>query len=107
MNSWYTVTMPSKEGGINGKGFRLQQAFMGIYVTNHAPKDAAMFMTDSADYKEVHYFFSPSAAKLAGNLIETYGGVECPIPFQGENVSLLVGESTVAFNLLATPAKER
>lgn len=91
--AWYKVTIPSTECGLGGKGQRLHDSFAVLLVANAGlPWDAAMFSRDSDDLKEVTYYFSPSAIKIAKLLIESHGAVSCSAPQRG-TVHLAVGDA--------------
>jgi hypothetical protein len=93
MDDWYKVSLPAKESGIRGKAKTLQDAFEALFQANYAPKNAAMFTHHAEDFENYFYYFSPDAASIARNLIESYGGVKCPAPRLAPDVILLVGRS--------------
>jgi hypothetical protein len=97
--SWYKVTLPLKDCGINGRGRELQDAFMAIFMTYAGPLDAAMFSERSEDFEEVFFYFSPGAARIATTLIESYKAVPCPAPLR-ENVALAAGDADALETLL-------
>jgi hypothetical protein len=93
MDDWYKVTLPAEESGIRGKAKSLQDAFEALFMANFTPKNAAMFTHHAEDFENYFYYFSPDAARIARNLIESHGGVKCPAPRLAPDVILLVGRS--------------
>src|SRR5579863_1490073 len=98
MSAWYRVTLPHKEGGVGGKGGRLQEAFAPtLAACGGRPSSAGLFVERSEDFDELHYYFTPDAARIAAPLIRSYNAVACdrprrPNPFENQ-VALLVGDA--------------
>jgi len=105
VDDWYKVSLPAKESGIWGKAKSLQDAFESLFMANFAPKNAAMFTHHAEDFENYFYYFSPDAARIARNLIESYGGVKCPAPRLAPDVILLVGRSGSRETLLASDSR--
>ena len=84
--SWYKVSLTSQEI-IAGKGIRLQDQFLAVFMANGLPKDAAMFCSRSPH--ENDYYFTPEASRIGSKLIASYGGTGCPQP-AGTSLALLV-----------------
>jgi hypothetical protein len=99
MEYWHKITLPYADSGVAGKGQRLKEAFMSrLMASGGQPKDAAMFWQQSEDFKEMFYYFSPGAMRVARLLIEGHGAVPCPAPLRG-TVNLAAGDAA-AFELL-------
>jgi hypothetical protein len=90
--SWYKITLPFSECGIDGSGKALQTAFEVIFMACGAPRDAALFTNHAKDFKFCFYYFSPRAAGIASLLIKSHNAVECSPPIR-DGTSLLVGHS--------------
>lgn len=104
MSSWYQITFPFKECDVGGKGQKLQDLFAAILVANGGkPYSAALFSRRSNDFKQVFYYFTPDAAQMASNLIDTYKAVPCDAPPRpnplDNHVHLSVGDARI-FELL-------
>jgi hypothetical protein len=67
----------------------LEKRFFVEYAAAGTPTAAMMYgpwkPCDTGDY-----FFTPAAGRLAGALLQQYGGVPCPVP-DVERLALLVG----------------
>ena len=100
MKSWYKVTLPFTEAGVNGKVKSLQEAFRFLFTANVASKNAAMFGNRNEDLKNYFCYFSPDAVQIARIVIQTYGGVKCSAPMRG-SVHLLVGHADAGDTLLS------
>lgn len=87
---WKTVTFA---GNNAGAGDRLQAEFSALFVAAGAPGDAVMLGGLDIPARTFHYFFSPSAVRLASRLLDRYGAVDCPEPPKDE-YSLLVANLT-------------
>jgi hypothetical protein len=103
MTTWYKITFPFRECGVDGKGQRLQNAFATVLIANGGkPWTAALFSRRSDDFESMFYYFSPDAMQIAKGLIESYKPVPCdrpPRPTIENHVSLSVGDARV-FELL-------
>ncbi|HKB59825.1 MAG TPA: hypothetical protein VKC56_07230 [Gallionellaceae bacterium] len=88
--SWVMVRFSSADI-IRGQDQRLAEQFKAVWVTAHAPKDAAMFGSkDTAGGNHVFYF-SPRAAEIFFLLLSRYWSpMECPAPSR-QSVALMVG----------------
>jgi hypothetical protein len=76
--SWKIVTLTNDEAGIT-RGNNLQDAFEELFIANGAPKDAAMYGNKMlADGN--NFWFSPAAAEISKQLLESYNAQECEAP---------------------------
>jgi hypothetical protein len=98
---WFKVTLPAAECGTGGKA--LQNDFETLFTINGAPKDAALF--GSKDVEHCFFYFSPAAVKIAGGLIQHFGGLPSPPPFEDERTPLLLVGQADALELLLKDAE--
>jgi len=84
MTDWYMVTRSD---------WVIQDEFLPVWMANGGPKDAALFTARNQRERTNTFYFSPSAARIAGELIARYGAVKCPRPEISELV-LLVGDQS-------------
>ena len=86
MDSWYKMT------GIDGvDGRAVEGAFAELWIARQMPNDAAMFAVRDHRARTNDFYFSPGAARVAGDLIVRYAGVECPRP-EIAGLALVVGD---------------
>jgi len=93
MESWYKVTLPSEECGINGKATFMQREFEHFFLTSRATKDAALFTNHDENFENHFFYFSPAAVGIAELLIKGFNGVPCAQPLLSDDMILLVGHS--------------
>jgi len=75
---------------VKGKISEIQSKYDIIYLSNRAPKEAAIFCS-KGDYKEkCLIYFSPKASKIGKVLLEEYKAILCERPNKKE-VGLLIG----------------
>jgi len=75
---------------VNGKISEIQNKYDIFYLSNRAPKEAAIFCS-KGDYKEkCSIYFSPIASKIGKVLLEEYKAILCERPNEKE-VGLLIG----------------
>jgi hypothetical protein len=86
-SSWYRVTL-SDEDVIARRHMELQQAFETIFLAHRWPSDAAMF--SGIDTLTHDFYFSPSAVRMAKDILKHYSATPCPPPAPSDIV-LLVG----------------
>jgi hypothetical protein len=96
---WYKVALPFAEGGIAGKGKRLQDAFETLFMANQAGPNVALFTNHDDDYKQVFYYFSPGAEQIAQSLIKSFAAVKCEAP-KKQGTAMLVGHAGALDTLL-------
>jgi hypothetical protein len=100
MDSWYKVTLPFTEAGVDGRVKSLQEAFRFLFTVHVASKNAAMFGNGNEDLNHYFCYFSPDAVQIARIVIQTYGGVKCSAPMK-DSVQLLVGHADAGDALLS------
>jgi hypothetical protein len=94
METWYKVTLPSKECGINGKATFMQREFEHFFLTScDATKDVALFTNHDENFANHFFYFSPAAVRIAELLIKGFNGVPCAQPLLADDMILLVGHS--------------
>jgi hypothetical protein len=86
MDLWYKI---HGIDGMNGKA--IEDAFAELWVASHMPNGAALFAVRDPRARKDDLYFSPGAARVAGNLIALYGGTECPRP-ELAGLALVVGD---------------
>jgi hypothetical protein len=93
---WFKVTLPATECGIGGRA--LQNDFETLFTINDTPKDAALF--GSKDVEHCFFYFSPGAVAIARGLIQHFGGVPSPPPFEDKYTPLLLVGHADALEML-------
>lgn len=99
--SWYKVTMPLTDWEPNKPGQRLINDFAAILIKNGGPWDAAMFSQKSGERRDVSFYFSPHAARIASALLNLIQATPCDAPLR-DSVILAAGDAR-AFDLLPLP----
>ena len=96
--SWYKITLSVDQ--VSGESLSLQRAFGLLHLSNGAPRDAGMFRSlKMGSWGSFSFYFSPGAARIAGPLIASYAGVECPAPKRSEvsNLVAIAGAAEIPF----------
>jgi hypothetical protein len=88
--TWFQMSL-SPENVSAGHVDRIQDTFAELLIDASAPPGAAMFGA-SRDDGGADLFFTPSAAKIAADLLKQNGAVACLPPVTDGNIALLVGE---------------
>jgi len=106
MSTWYKVTLPSEECGLDGLMNKLQEAFTAIFIAKSAHRHDVALFTDHDDNFENHFFyFSPGAGGMMPHLIEIFKGVPCEQPVLHDKMILLVGHAGAREALLRSAGK--
>jgi hypothetical protein len=100
MATWYKVTLPSAECGINGKAMHMQKEFEHFFITNNAGKDVALFTNHDGRFENHFFYFTPAAFDLVSLLVKAFNGAPCPQPILGDDMILLVGHAGARERLL-------
>ena len=87
VTGWCRVTL-SNSDVVSRRHMELQKAFETLFLANQWPSQAAMFA--NVDTLAHHFYFSPGAVAIAGDLISGYAGTECAKP-EIADIVLLVG----------------
>ena len=75
---------------VKGKISGIQNKYDVFYLSNRAPKEAAIFCS-KGNYKEkCSIYFSPIASKIGKVILEEYKAIKCEKPNEKE-ISLLIG----------------
>lgn len=78
---------------VKGKISEIQNKYDIFYLSNRAPKEAAIFCS-KGNYKEkCSIYFSPIASKIGKVLLEEYKAILCEKPNEKE-VGLLIGNDS-------------
>ena len=88
MGTWYKVQF-SIDDAAAGKHAKLQWEFSRVFVNSGFPAGAAMLATDDTGPEPFTTFFSPRAAVIADELIQTYGGRSCSAPKRSDVIPLV------------------
>lgn len=99
MESWYKITMSSADT-VARKHMVLQDHFEKLLMTSGA-MDAFMLVSDGRDSDT--YYFSPSAMRIARQLLLSYGAAACPQP-NLRTLQIVVGDVGVLDRLRAGQA---
>jgi hypothetical protein len=90
--SWYKISFPLGDAGLNSKAMQFQQEYLRIFITSVGLKKGALLLANrDEDYEYYIYYASPGAVAIAKPLILAYGGTPCSAPLR-EKVSLAVGD---------------
>jgi hypothetical protein len=98
---WFKVTLPAGECDTRGRA--LQNDFETLFTINDTPKNAALF--GSKDVEHCFFHFSPGAVAIARGLIQHFGGVPSPPPFEDERTPLLLVGHADALEMLSKETK--
>lgn len=75
---WKNVTLTDEDIAAGGDD-RLQEAFWKRFIAAGAPHDAVMYGNEDITEGH-HFFFSPTAAIIAGPLLNAHTVTDCPEP---------------------------
>jgi len=89
--SWKRVTLTNQDI-MASKHMRLQDEFAKIFMLKGAPAAAVMYGAMKVRDRG-NYYFTPAAAAFAGNLLHSYGAVDCEEP-DVRSLATLVKNST-------------
>ncbi len=90
MEEWYVVKRTD---------WIVQDRFAEIWTQLGGPVDAALFGVRDLRARATDFYFNPPAARIAADLLEEYGAVECqPLDLTRSSLlgpSLLVGDQSI------------
>lgn len=69
-----------------------------MFVAYGSPANAAMFKVTDNNLSKCYFYFSPGAVKIAGTLINSYGGAACERP--PRTAAFIVGDADARQSLL-------
>ncbi|MGA9472150.1 MAG: hypothetical protein WBV36_06785 [Terriglobales bacterium] len=102
MTTWYKVTFPYGQSAAMANS--LQLAFEKIWMSEGAPRNAALFASHGSSHEDEFIYFSPAAVAIAKSVVDEFNGVSCSPPAHDGTI-LLIGHADAREFLL--PVSQR